>query len=35
MQQLTAVGTPTPNFTSGFTYEAFPMNGYSRKAAEV
>ena len=34
-QRRTALGTPTPDFSSRFTPEAFSMTGCSRKAAEV
>ena len=34
-QQRTALGTPAPDFSSGFTAEAFPEIGYGLKAAEV
>ena len=34
-QQRTALGAPTPDFSSRFTPEAFSMTGYGRKAAEV
>lgn len=29
------IGTSTPDFSSGFTFEAFSVNKYSRKTAEV
>ena len=35
IQQRTALGAPTPDFSSRFTPEAFSMTGYGRKAAEV
>ena len=35
IQRRTALGTPTPDFSSTFTPEAFSMTGCSRKAAEV
>ena len=33
-RQLTALGAPTPDFSSRFTPEAFAMTGCGRKAAE-
>ena len=35
VQLRAALGAPTPDFSSRFTPEAFSMNEYSRKAAEV
>ena len=35
IQLRAALGAPTPDFSSRFTPEAFSMNEYSRKAAEV
>ena len=35
IQLRAALGAPTPDFPSRFTPEAFSMNEYSRKAAEV
>ena len=34
-QRRTALGIPTPDFSSKFTPQAFSMTGCSRKAAEV